>query len=127
MGYGYDIDLRTKAVAAYESGRGSIDTVASIFGIGSATLKRWLWRKRDTSSLAPRPYGGGNQRKLSDADLAWMEQERVTNPDRTIREWRDAIAEGRGVSVSTAAVSRVLVKMGWTRKKGPHGERSRAE
>lgn len=35
MGYGYDLDLRTKAVAAYESGRGSIDH-------GGIDLRDWV-------------------------------------------------------------------------------------
>jgi len=51
MGKGYSVDLRAKAVAAYDAGRGSISDVAELFGIGSATLKRWLWRRRDDATL----------------------------------------------------------------------------
>ena len=61
MGYGYPVVLRQKAVEAYQAGHGSIDEIAVVFGIGSATLKRWMWRKRDDNALEPRPYGGGNK------------------------------------------------------------------
>ena len=119
MGYGYPVVLRQKAVAAYQSGQGSIDDIAIIFGIGSATLKRWLWRKRDHDTLAPRPYGGGNKRKLSDQDVEWMASVLPARADWTILEWRDALENERGVTVSRSAISRVMIKMGWRLKKNP--------
>ena len=126
MGYGYPVVLRQKAVEAYQAGHGSIDEIAVVFGIGSATLKRWLWRKRDHNTLAPRPYGGGNKRKLSDADIDWMASLLKERSDWTVQEWRDALEKERNVTVSRAAVNRVMLKQGWRLKKSPspHPRRS---
>ena len=117
MGYGYHLSVRAKAVAAYDAGHGTIEEVAKIFQIGSATLKRWLWLRRDNANLNPRPHGGGNTRKLSDADIAWLQEQRPLHADRTVLEWCAALAAARNVSVSRSAMNRVFGKLGWTRKK----------
>ena len=126
MGYGYPVVLRQKAVEAYQAGHGSIDEIAIVFGIGSATLKRWLWRKCDHNTLAPRPYGGGNKRKLSDADVDWMASLLPERSDWTVQEWREALEKERNVAVSRSAVNRVMLKQGWRLKKSPspHPRRS---
>ena len=72
--------------------------------------------------MEARPHGGGNTRKLSDADIAWMESERPQHADRIIKEWQEALARERGMVVSRSAVSRVFVAVGWTRKKGHERE-----
>ena len=118
--------MRQKAVEAYQAGHGSIDEIAVVFGIGSATLKRWLWRKRDHNTLAPRPYGGGNKRKLSDADIDWMASLLKERSDWTVQEWRDAMEKERNVTVSRAAVNRVMLKQGWRLKKSPSPHQKRS-
>ncbi len=117
MVYGYPIVLLLKAVEAYQAGRVSIEEIAVVFGIGSATLKRWLWRKRDDKALAPRPYGGGNKRKLSDAGIEWMASLLAERCDWTVQEWRDALEKERHIGLSRSPVNRATIKQGWRPRK----------
>jgi transposase-like protein len=39
--WAYSIELRTRAVAAYESGQMTHSQVAHLFGVGDRTLRRW--------------------------------------------------------------------------------------
>lgn len=61
----YSVELRERAVAAYESGVGSYAAVADMFGIGVATLKRWVKRSRREGHVAPKKKGGGNRSDIS--------------------------------------------------------------
>src|SRR5205814_1782324 len=51
----YSVDLRERAVAAYEAGRLQSDVV-QLFKISLATLKRWLAQRRGGQRLAPKTY-----------------------------------------------------------------------
>jgi len=61
----YSIELRERAVEAYESGVGSYATVAGMFGIGMITLKRWVRVFRREGHLFPKKKGGGNRSDIS--------------------------------------------------------------
>jgi transposase len=55
----YSIDLRQRAVAAYEAGEGSYAVVAARYALSSRSLERWVARRRDVGSVAPFGGGGG--------------------------------------------------------------------
>jgi transposase len=59
------LDLRQRAVAAYERGDGSIKTIATRFAVGASSLDRWLKRKRDTGSVERAPRAGGRPRGVT--------------------------------------------------------------
>lgn len=44
-------DLRQRVVDAHDNGEGSYVELAERFGIGVATVKRWMWRWRDTGDV----------------------------------------------------------------------------
>ena len=46
-------------VRAYEAGIGSYPEIADLFGLGEATVKRWVWRYRKQGDLRPKRKGGG--------------------------------------------------------------------
>ena len=90
---------------------------AAVFGVGEASLKRWSWKAKRDEPLSSKPHAGGQVRKLSDDDIAWLQQQLAARPDLTELQWVDVLASERSVSVSRSAVSRVFVSQGWTRKK----------
>ncbi len=109
------MDLRERAVAAYEAGVGTQKAVAERFQISQSTLSLWLKHKRERGTLEPRrPRGAA--RKLSDDDdrliLKLLEQ----RSDLTLEELADGLRD-RGIEVSRFAVGRALRRMGWSRKK----------
>jgi len=69
MAEAYPIELRERAVRAYEAGEGSAVTIAEQFGIGEATMKRWLWRYRDHGDLTPTKKGGGTRSLIERAEI----------------------------------------------------------
>jgi len=110
------LDLRLRAVAAYEAANLSIRAVAARFDIGSATLKRWLRRKRRTGGLDPGPFRG-RKSAIADPELAELEAVVAERPDATRAELTRRFVERTGRSVSTSTIQRGLQRLGITRKK----------
>jgi transposase len=111
----YSEDLRKKIVEAVERGMPKIEA-AKTFGVGISSVKRYVAAARAGRSLAPKKRPGSkpkldeNARRLLEADL----QER---PAATLPQRREFLRRVAGVRVSDSTVSRMLKRMGWTRKK----------
>ena len=111
----YSEDLRQKIVAAKERGM-STSEVARAFGVGLSSVKRYAKTAREGGSLRPRrspgrrPKADEGARKLLEADL----EER---PAATLAQRREYLRGVAGLGVSESTVSRLLRRMGWSRKK----------
>lgn len=113
----YPVELRERAVAAYQEGKGTLAELAVFFMIGIATLKRWWWRFSKTGSVAPLPHGGGQPARIdTDGEIAlkgWVTEQ----PDLTLDELVEKYQEYFKVEVSQAAMSRTLLRLQLVRKK----------
>ena len=111
----YSEDLRKKIVEATERGTPKTE-VARVFGVGVSSVKRYVATAREGRPLAPKRRPGSKPklderaRKLLEADL----QER---PAATLPERREFLERVAGVRVSDSTVSRMLRRLGWSRKK----------
>lgn len=111
----YSEDLRKKIVEAKERGMPTVE-VARTFGVGLSSVKRYAKVARQGGSLRPkrspgrRPKADERVRKLLEADL----RER---PAATLTQRRKYLRSVAGLGVSESTVSRLLRRMGWTRKK----------
>ena len=111
----YSEDLRKKIVEAVERGMLKIEA-ARTFGVGISSVKRYVATYREGRSLAPKkrpdskPKLDGSARKLLEVDL----EER---PTATLPQRREFLRQACGMEVSDSTVSRVLKRLGWTRKK----------
>jgi transposase len=111
----YSEDLRKKIVEAVQRGMPKIEA-ARTFGVGISSVKRYVATYREGRSLAPKkrpgskPKLGEDARKLLEANLE--EHPEVTLPQRS-----EFLRRVCGVSVSDSTVSRMLRRMGWSRKK----------
>jgi transposase len=96
----------------------SRSAAARVFGVGRATVKRYLALRRQTGALAPRPRRGPPPSKT--AVLRTLLPARLAvAPDATLAEhcaWYEAVS---GVRVSGPTMSRRIARLGWTRKKSP--------
>jgi transposase len=112
----YSEDLRLRIVAAVDGGMPRSEA-ARVFGVGRATVKRYLALRRETGALAPRPRRGPPPTKTA-ALAAALPARLASHPDATLAEhcaWYEGTA---GVRVADTTMSRVIVKrLGWTRKK----------
>src|SRR5262245_41297580 len=64
MAEAYGIELRERVVEAYEAGEGSLAEVGERFGLGQATVKRWVWLMRKTGGLSPLAKRGGMRSEI---------------------------------------------------------------
>src|SRR5215218_8370582 len=118
----YSEDLRQKIVEAVHRGTPKSE-VARLLGVSLSSVKRYARLAREGKPLAPRkapgkrPKIGEKARRLLEADL----EER---PAGTLEERRRFLERVAGVRVSESTVSRMLKRLGWTRKKIDGRERT---
>ena len=111
----YSEDLRKKIVQAVERGMPKIEA-ARTFGVGISSVKRYVATAETGRSLAPKKRPGSKP-KLDEAAQRLLEADLRERPAATLPERREFLRRARGVSVSDSTVSRMLRRMGWSRKK----------
>jgi transposase len=88
------IDLCGRLVKAYRAGiSGTCEAVATMFGVGEATVSRALRRYRETGDVQYKAKGGNNPRRV---ELRWLG---TTLKSIRMRGWLTASKRGE----STAA------------------------
>jgi transposase len=111
----YSLDLRKKIVEAKERGTPTAE-VAKTFGVGLSTVKRYAAAAREGRSLAPKKRPGSKP-KLNEAARKLLEADLEERPAATLPERRKFLRRAGGVEVSDSTVSRMLKRLGWSRKK----------
>jgi transposase len=111
----YSLDLRKKIVEARERGMPTAE-VAKTFGVGFSTVKRYAAAARQGRSLAPKKRPGSKP-KLDEAARKLLEADLQERPAAALPQRREFLARMAGVSVSDSTISRMLGRMGWSRKK----------
>jgi len=111
----YSLDLRKKIVEAKERGIPTSE-VAKTFGVGVSSVKRYAAVAREGSSLVPKKHPGSKP-KLDQAAKKLLEADLQERPAATLPQRREFLQRAAGVEVSDSTVSRMLKRMGWSRKK----------
>jgi transposase len=111
----YSDDLRRKIVEAVERGMPKIEA-ARAFGVGISSVKRYVATYREGRSLSPKKRPGSKP-KLDEGARKLLEANLEEHPEATLPQRREFLQQVCGVSVSDSTVSRMLRRMGWTRKK----------
>lgn len=121
----YPIELRERAVRAYEIGDDAHTAVAERFGLNPWTLLRWIVRHRETGTVAPLAKGGG---RASPVDVDVLETVVDETPDGTTdeltREYNRRVNRSRRVHRSS--VLRALHRCGYVFKKNVRGPQSKS-
>lgn len=117
MGKGYSLDLRERVIAAYRRGGRTRNQIAADFGVGVATVGRWLALERLNGNLNPRPYGGGAKPVFTEDERAILLELVAERADRTNEEYRKLMEKRTGKPSSTSTISRELSRLKLTRKK----------
>jgi transposase len=110
------VEVRERVVAAHREGKGTYEELADLFGVGTASVNRWLRLERETGSLVPKPPPG-REPKLDEKGRAVLRELVEQDSDATLAELGKQIRERLGVKLVPSAVFKVLAKMGITRKK----------
>jgi transposase len=109
----YSKDLRERVIEAYDAGRGSTRQLAVVFGVSSAWIRKLLWLRRETGTVAAKVYRRGPRPRLSDGKLARLAELVRQHPDATLCDLRRRLR----VNCSVVTIHRALVKLGLSYKK----------
>lgn len=110
------IQVRLAIVGLRGEGRGYLE-IATVLGIGRASVNRVLRRHRETGKVERLPRGGGVESPIQGrvADLLCSIVGEVN--DVTLEELTKALVERARINTSRSAVSRAMSRLGFTRKK----------
>jgi transposase len=117
----YSADLRSRVITACSTRRCSREDIAAQFQISESTLYDWLRRWKQNGSLAPGPHGGGPTSELDERVLLELAQ---AEPDATLAEYAERLAERTGRRFSISWLSRALKRLGYSRKGRRYAPRS---
>jgi transposase len=119
----YSEDLRKKIVeAAVERGMRKIEA-ARAFGVGVSSVKRYVAAAREGRSLAPKKRPGSKP-KLNESARKLLERDLEERPSATLPQRREFLQRACGAQVSDSTVSRMLGRLGSSRKKDRWERRS---
>ncbi len=112
----YSEDLRKQIVEAVEKrGMPKIEA-AKTFGVGISSVKRYVATYREGRSLTPKKRPGSKP-KLDEGARRLLESDLEERPAATLPQRREYLRTVCGVEVSDSTLSRMLGRMGWSRKK----------
>lgn len=113
----YSIDLRRKAVMAYENGEGTLDEIAERFFIGRTSLVDYIKRKRKTGDVQPTEYVPGPKKTITLTGLAYIRGLVERKPDLILSEICRKYLSRFKKKISPSMVCRTLKQIGLNRKK----------
>ena len=116
----HPVELRKRVVDAYFRAEGSYAVIGVRFGVGEASVNRWVQLFRRTGSLEPMPQGAqpGDGRKLFPEHEEFLLETLEAVPDSTAVELHAALEEVYELGIHYDTVRVALRRLGYTRKRG---------
>jgi transposase len=111
----YSEDLRKKIVEALRRGATKSEAARS-FGVSPSSVKRYAKLAEQGRSLAPKKRPGSKP-KMDETARRLLEADLEERPSATLPGRRKFLRRMVGLSVSESTVSRMLRRLGWSRKK----------
>ena len=112
----YSEDLRRKIIEALR--RATTKTEAArTFGVSRSSVKRYAKLAEEGLPLTPKKRPGSKP-KMNQSATKLLEADVEKRPAATLSERREFLKKAAGVRVSESTVSRMLRRLGWSRKKG---------
>jgi transposase len=112
----YSEDLRKKIVQALRRGITKSEA-ARTFGVSRSSVKRYAKLAEQGRPLAPKKRPGSKP-KMDESATKLLEADVEKRPAATLSERRVFLEKAASVRVSDSTVSRMLRRLGWSRKKG---------
>ena len=118
------IELRKRAVAAYEAGNSSYDVIAEQFAVSRRALQRWVVLQRDAGTPEPAPAAGGRFSPVAMKELRRLVE---STPDATTFELTAQYNSGvvKAHRVHRSSIIRALRRAGYVFKKSGRGQRNK--
>jgi transposase len=112
----YSEDLRKKILQALSRGTTKSEA-ARTFGVSRSSVKRYAKLAEQGLPLAPKKRPGSKP-KMDESATKLLETDVQRHPTATLAERREFLQKVAGVRVSESTISRMLRRLGWSRKKG---------
>ena len=119
----YSEDLRKKIVDALRRGATKTEAARS-FGVSRSSLKRYAKLAEQGLPLAPKKRPGSKP-KIDEAARRLLEADVEERPSATLAERHEYLGRVSGLWVSESTLSRMLRRLGWSRKKVAGSGRAR--
>jgi transposase len=113
----YSEDLRKKIVEAVERRAMNKSEVARLFGVSLSSVRRYVRKVRQGSSLSP-GIAPGKRPKVDECGKRLLEADLKERPFAKLRQRCEYLEALAGLRVSRSTLCRALKRMGFTRKKG---------
>ncbi len=114
---GYSVDLKERIVSAVEEDGMSKAQAARTFSVSRSSVKRYAKLVEEGRPLAPKKRPGSKP-KMDQRARRLLDAEVERHPAATLSERREFLRKAAGVRVSDSTLSRMLRRLGWSRKKG---------
>ncbi len=111
----YSEDLRKKIVEALNRGTGKSEAARS-FGVSLSSVKRYARMAQEGKPLAPKKRPGSRP-KMDESARKLLESDMEKRPAATLLQRCEYLQKVAGLKVSDSTLSRMLKRMGWSRKK----------
>jgi len=111
----YSPDLRLRVLRAADQGQTQAE-IAKTFAVSTATIKRYLKRRRETGQVRALAIPGRPARKGAALEAGLLTQLEA-HPDATLEEHARLWQATHGLLVSRDSMRRAIAQLGWTRKK----------
>lgn len=113
----FSVDLRQRILHACERGTNSQRQIAEFFGVSLGFVEKLLRQMRQTGEIAARRQGGGPPSRITPEVREHMRHLVQMQPDITLVELVERLAQDCEVHAGPSTVSRLLKKLGLARKK----------
>jgi transposase len=111
------LDLRERVAAACDEGSLSQPEIAEEFGVSLSFITKLLARRKQTGSVAAKPHRGGVASAIDAKAQAELRSIVREDPDATLSELSDALADQCGIRRSVPVICRTLQRLKLPRKK----------
>jgi transposase len=113
----YSIDLRLRAVRAYETGNKTQEEIVSLYNLGIATFKRYWKQYKETGSVAPIEYKRGRKPAINEKQILRIKELVLQRPDASLKELCCSYNRARNKKIGISIMFRAIYNMGFRRKK----------
>lgn len=121
----YANDLRRKFLQAYDEGEGTLEELAEQFRVSLGWAKKISARRTRTGATDAPVWRHGPESRVTPAVQEWMREQIRGQPDLTLRELRQRLAESKQLALSMGRIWLALRQMGLPLKKNRSTPRSK--
>jgi transposase len=113
----YSLDLRIRAIKAYEEANSTQKEIAELFGLGIATFTRYWKQYKKTGSVVPKEYKRGRKPAIDEKQKLCIKKLILQQPDASLRELCSYYNKARNKKVGITIMFRAISALGFRRKK----------